>query len=241
MLNNLLKTGLLSIMIAATASVQAQQPTLGTPNTAAGSTVERRADNSMVFTLGRERVRERFPLSSSAGNSDRYIPRAAIKTNLLYLATTTPNVAVEFGLAPKWTLDLAAGLNPWDLNDRKGGIRHGLVQPELRYWFCERFEQHFIGLHGIYGQYEMADIDLSPIVDITAKRYNGWAAGAGISYGYHLPAGKRWAWEFTVGVGYLHLDYDRYTCGACSQLIGNEKQHYFGPTKAAVSLIFMIR
>lgn len=179
----------------------------------------------------------------SARIGDRtYLPKVGVKTNLLYLATTTPNIAVEFGLARRWTLDIAAGLNPWDLNSRKGGIRHGLVQPELRYWFCERFEKHFIGLHGLYGQYEIADIDI-PIIrkDLRGERYNGWGAGAGISYGYHLPMGGRWAWEFTVGAGYVYFEYDRYRCGDCDKKLGRKAKHYFGPTKAGVSLIFMIK
>ena len=171
-----------------------------------------------------------------------YYPRVAVKTNLLYLATTTPNLAVEFGLARKWTLDIAAGLNPWDLNSRKGGIRHGLIQPELRYWFCNRFERHFVGLHGIYGQYEIADIDLSPIGnDLRGSRYNGWGAGGGLSYGYHLPMGKRWGWEFTIGAGYVYLDYDKYRCGTCDQLLARKSKHYWGVTKAGVSLIYMLR
>ena len=171
-----------------------------------------------------------------------YLPKVGIKTNLLYLATTTPNVAVEFGLAPKWTLDIAAGLNPWTLNDRNGGIRHGLIQPEARYWFCQRFEKHFIGLHGIYGDYQIADIDLAPFGnDLTGKRYDGWGVGAGISYGYHLPMSSRWSWEFTVGVGYIYLEYNQYNCGACDTNLGKFKKDYFGPTKAGISLIYMIK
>lgn len=174
--------------------------------------------------------------------SNGYHPRIAVKTNLLYLATTTPNLAVEFGLGKKWTLDIAAGLNPWDLNSHKGGIRHGLIQPELRYWFCQRFEKHFVGLHGMYGQYEIADIDLKPFGnDLTGKRYNGWGAGAGLSYGYHLPMSSRWSWEFTAGLGYIYLDYDKYSCGTCETLIGDRQKHYFGPTKIGVSLIYMIK
>lgn len=183
-----------------------------------------------------------FFVSSGDVKTGAYLPKVAIKTNLLYLATTTPNIAVEFSVAPKWTIDIVAGLNPWDLNGRKGGIRHGLVQPEVRYWFCNRFEKHFIGLHGIYGQYEIADLDLSPFGnDLTDKRYNGWAAGVGISYGYHLPMGKRWGWEFTVGAGYLYLDYKKYNCGECDRYEGKQTKHYFGPTKAGISLIFMIK
>lgn len=176
-----------------------------------------------------------------AQNADHYLPRTAVKTNLLYLATTTPNIAVEFNLARKWTLDIAAGLNPWDLNNRNGGIRHGLIQPEARYWFCQRFEKHFVGLHGLYGRYQIADIHLSPLKNLTGKRRDGWGTGAGISYGYHLPMNKRWSWEFTIGGGYVYLDYKLYDCGECDTYKGKTTKHYFGPTKAGVSLIYMIK
>ena len=189
-----------------------------------------------------DEARSEYTFIPTGQVNEKYYPKFAIKTNLLYLATTTPNIALEFGLAPKWTLDVAIGLNPWTLNSDKGGIRHGLIQPELRYWFCQRFEKHFIGLHGIYGEYQIQNIDLAPFGnDLTGRRYDGWGAGAGISYGYHLPMGKRWAWEFTVGAGYIYLDYDKYNCGECDNKIGNRNKHYFGPTKAGVSLIFMIK
>ncbi len=181
-----------------------------------------------------------FFVSGSQVSQAQYLPKFGIKTNLLYLATTTPNIAVEFGLARKWTMDVVFGLNPWDLNDRNGGIRHWLVQPEFRYWFCQRFEKHFIGLHGIYGQYQIMDVKL-PFKDLTDERYDGWGAGAGISYGYHLPMAKRWAWEFTIGAGYIYFDYDKYSCGTCDRYAGNYNKHYFGPTKAGVSLIYMIK
>jgi Secretin and TonB N terminus short domain./Protein of unknown function (DUF3575). len=172
----------------------------------------------------------------------RYLPKAALKVNLLYLATTSLNIGAEFALARQWTFDLTTGINTWDLNGDKGGIRHWLVQPEIRYWFCNRFERHFVGLHGIGGQYQIQNIDLAPFGnDLTGKRYDGYAIGAGISYGYHLPMGKRWAWEFTVGAGYIYLDYDKYNCGECDNKIGKRTKDYFGPTKAGVSLIYMIR
>ena len=184
----------------------------------------------------------KYLLVKEQETAKEYYPGLAIKSNLLYWATASPNLAVEFGIARKWTLNILAGLNPWDLNSDKGGIRHGLVQPEIRYWFCNRFERHFVGLHGLYGRYEIANIDLSPIGnDLTGKRYKGWGAGGGISYGYHLPMGKRWGWEFTVGMGYLYLDYDKYSCDTCDKHLGTKAKHYFGPTKVGVSLLYMIK
>ena len=39
--------------------------------------------------------------------------KVALKTNLLYDATTTLNLGVEVNLARQWTLDLSGSLNPW--------------------------------------------------------------------------------------------------------------------------------
>ena len=168
-----------------------------------------------------------------------YMPKVAVKTNLLYLATTSLNGAMEFGLAKKWTLDVSAVYNPFRLQE-DGVNRFWLVQPELRYWFCQRFEKHFLGLHGLGGQFNIGQVDFLTNTFVN-HRYRGWGAGAGVAYGYHLPMSKRWSWEFTAGVGYVYLEYDKFRCEGCDQLVGRTKHHYFGPTKVGISLIYMIK
>ncbi|MGL5261004.1 MAG: DUF3575 domain-containing protein, partial [Bacteroides sp.] len=78
--------------------------------------------------------------------------KAAIKTNVLYDATTTFNLGVEFGLSPKWTLDVSGNYNPWTFDNNKKW-KHWFVQPEARYWLCEKFNGHFFGFHAHTGQY----------------------------------------------------------------------------------------
>ena len=82
--------------------------------------------------------------------------KVAVKTNLLYDVTTTLNVGVEFRVAPKWSIDLSGNYNPFNLGeDRK--MKHWLVQPEVRYWFCEAFNGHFLALHGLGGVFRFED------------------------------------------------------------------------------------
>ena len=69
--------------------------------------------------------------------NETYLPKFAIKTNALYWATSTPNLGFEVGLAKKITLDVSGNYNPWKFGDDRQ-IKHWLVQPELRYWLCER-------------------------------------------------------------------------------------------------------
>ncbi|PXV60098.1 uncharacterized protein DUF3575 [Dysgonomonas alginatilytica] len=163
--------------------------------------------------------------------------KVAYKTNLLYLATTTPNLAMEFSLSRKLTADIAGGYNPWDFSGNTS-LRHWLVQPELRYWPCQSFEGHFFGLHGIYGKFNVGE--LSFIHSMNDYIYKGSMYGGGISYGYHFPLKGKWSLELTAGVGYVHLDYDKYTCRGCLELQGSYKRNYIGPTKAGVSIIYMI-
>ena len=76
----------------------------------------------------------------------------AIKTNTLYWLTTTPNLGVELSLSKKTTLELVGAYNPWTFKDDKK-MHFWLAQPEVKYWFCEKFNGSFIGLHLHAAQY----------------------------------------------------------------------------------------
>lgn len=167
----------------------------------------------------------------------------AVKTNLLYWATTTPNAGLEFGLADKWTLDISGGYNPWTLSKEKNKkIKHWLVMPEARYWLCEKFNGHFFGLHTGYTFYNVSNVRI-PFVSKSTKehRYQGWAVGGGISYGYSWVVGKRLNIEANAGFGYFFTKFDKYNCATCGKFKGTRDKHYIGPTKAGLSLIYMIK
>lgn len=167
----------------------------------------------------------------------------AIKTNLLYDAAANINAGVEVGLAPKWTLDVSADYNGWTINDHKW--KHWFLQPEARYWFCDRFNKGFLAFHAIGGQYNIGNIphgfdflgtDLRKLAD---NRYQGWGLGAGIGIGYDVILGKHWNLEFEIAVGYVYLKYDRYKCADCGRKIDSGHHNYVGPTKAAINLVYL--
>lgn len=165
------------------------------------------------------------------------LPSFAIKTNALYWATTTPNLGIELGLSKKVTLDISGNYNPWNFGDNKK-LKHWLVQPELRYWLCERFNGHFFGLHGHYAEYNVANIKA---LGLENYRYEGSLYGGGISYGYHWILNNRWSIEATVGVGYAYLDYDKYKCESCGTKLKEDTKNYWGPTKAGINIIYIIK
>lgn len=168
----------------------------------------------------------------------------AIKTNVLYDATATINLGVEIGLAPKWTLDISGNLNAWS-KDEQTRWKHWLVQPEARYWFCDRFSRHFIGAHAIGGAFNLGGINnnLSFLGTnfsvLKEKRYQGYAYGGGIAYGFAFMLSEHINLELEAGFGYMYLDYDIYECGNCGRRIDEDTHHYVGPTKAAINLVFL--
>ena len=166
------------------------------------------------------------------------------KTNIIYDATSTINIGVETGLAPKWSLDLSGNINTWS-KDSQTKWKHYLVQPEARYWFCDRFSRHFIGAHLIGGAYNLCGIDnnisflgtdFSVLKD---KRYQGYAYGAGLAYGFAFMLSRHLNLELEAGFGYVCLDYDMFECSGCGQLSASGIHHYVGPTKAALNLVFL--
>ena len=163
-----------------------------------------------------------------------------VKTNIPYWGTATFNAEVEVRLAKKWTLELEAGLNPFDGKKDDGSygrsLKHLRLHPELRYWFCESFHKHFLGLHIPYLLYNVSDVKL---LGVENERSQGWGTGVGFSYGYQWLLSKHWNLEATVGVGYLYLDYDKYPCANCGSKIESGHKHYFGPTQAAVSIMYL--
>ena len=158
----------------------------------------------------------------------------AVKTNLLYDATLTPNLGVEMGLGKRTTAQLSYGLNPWKFSEGKS-MRHWQLMGEGRYWFCSKFNGHFLGVHTPYLLYNVADIKW---LGTEGERHQGWGAGAGISYGYSWLLSRHWNLEATVGVGYLYLKSDKYPCANCGRKQEGIKKHYFGPTQAAINLIY---
>lgn len=170
-----------------------------------------------------------------------------LKTNLLYGAGAfTPNLGVEIGLDRHMTLDVSGGYNWFNLNGSAKNNKklvHWIVQPELRYFLCEKFNGHFFGVHALYSQYNIGRYELPMLFGKGSKKYRfeGDAVGAGLSYGYQLILGKRWNMEFNIGVGYMHLNYDKYDCPKCGEKVSAETKNYFGPTKAGVSLIYIIK
>lgn len=169
----------------------------------------------------------------------------AVKTNLVADALANVNVGAEVGVAPKWTVELTGELNAWKFSHGRTW-KHWLVMPEARYWLCDRFSGHFFGAEAHAGQYNIGGFnghwnflgtDARKLKD---SRFQGWFAGAGVTYGYAWILDRHWNIEGEIGLGYSYTRYDRYPCATCGTKTESGKSHnYVGVTKAAINLVYL--
>ena len=179
----------------------------------------------------------------------------AVKTNGLYLATATPNLGLEAAMGERWTVEIEGGYNPWTFDVEKNmKIKHWLVSPELRYWFCNSFQGHFIGINGNYTHFNAGGLPVamppvfisldnagSRISDLQKSRVEGWAVGAGLTYGFAFPVSRRWNMELTAGFGWWYSVFDQYESRKCGLFQETVQIHALGPTSLGISFIYMIR
>ena len=170
--------------------------------------------------------------------------RVVLKHNVLLDVVHSPNLSLELGLTPKQTLDIQVGFNPFTYNSADNSkFRHITVQPEWRYWTCERFNGWFFGVHAHAGRFNAGNVTLPLNLFHTVQnaRYEGWFAGAGVGAGYQLPLSRRWSVEAELGLGYAYVDYDKFACGKCGTLQQDGNSHYFGVTRAGLSLVYVLK
>lgn len=184
-------------------------------------------------------------LSANQQDTDTpYRTVAAIKTNLLSDAFWTPSLSLELGLNDHWTLDFTGEYNNWDAWDNQKW-RHWTFQPELRYWFQESFNHWFVGIHGLGGEYNVGNLKhqlpffSGKLKELDKYRYQGSFIGGGIGLGYAWQWSKHWGMSAELGMGYMNMKADKFECEGCEKKLEEDlNHHYFGPTKAALNLIY---
>lgn len=168
--------------------------------------------------------------------------RIALKTNALYWATTTPNIGAELKVAPRWTLGLTAGYNPFTFSEN-AKLKHVLIEPEARYWLCSAYAGHFVGVNALYSHYNAGNIDVpfGIFPELDDHRFQGDIGAVGVLYGYSWMLGRRWSLEASIGIGVGVTHYKKYMCEVCGSQVDEDTRWLFMPTKLAVSVVYYIK
>ncbi|WP_321332222.1 DUF3575 domain-containing protein [uncultured Bacteroides sp.] len=167
----------------------------------------------------------------------------AVKTDVLSDAVFSPNLSLEFSLGGRLSLDVSGHYNPLGSQQDMHRWKHWIAQPELRLWRCRPFAGSFWGLHLLAGEYNIADTDLPLGLYKGTKRwrYEGFVMGVGLSYGHQWILSPHWGLEAELGAGFVRAGYDRYRCAHCGELLGSGHKNYLGPTRVALSVVYMLR
>lgn len=179
----------------------------------------------------------------------------AIKTNLLHDATMSPNIAIEYAFLPKWSFELPFSYNRWPSIDDMV-YKHAIVQPAVRYWFCERFNGWFVGIHGIGGR---ASFSNGPDFSQYYHKFPNFKdyylqraliLGGGASFGYDVALARHWNLEFELGIGYIYANGDlfkmendangkKYLPKNALPVVKEAEFDYVGPTKASIAIVYI--
>lgn len=162
-----------------------------------------------------------------------------LKTNMLYDALAVPNIGAEIYLGRNWSIS-GNWMYAWWKTDRKHWYwRTYGGDVAIRKWFGQKArEKPLTGHHvGLYGQIITYDFETGGRGYLADK----WSYAAGVEYGYSLPVGKRFNIDFTLGVGYMGGTYKEYLPDKeCYVWQSTKQRNWFGPTKAEISLVWLI-
>lgn len=171
----------------------------------------------------------------------------ALKTNMLYDILALPSIGAEFYLGKNLSIVGNWMYGWWDKDNVHRYWRAYGGDLALRWWFGKAaHEKPLIGHHlGLYGGVVTYDFEFGgrgvmgglpgrPLWD-RCNRY------AGIEYGYSLPIARRLNIDFTLGVGFMSGKYIKYVPHG-NKYLWQSTNHltWFGPTKAEISLVWLI-
>lgn len=158
-----------------------------------------------------------------------------VKTNVPAWALLWINVQGEIDIDRHWSFMLPIYYSGFNYFHSTRKYRTFTVLPEFRYWFRPDNQGFFVGVHGgisyyncsFDGQYRYQDHDKDTP-----------AYGGGIAAGFRFAPfrNKRWKVEFSAGMGYYRLDYDKFLNIKWGPRVDRKKKNLFCLDQIALSI-----
>lgn len=180
-----------------------------------------------------------------------YSPQAqaqAIKTNMPFLITGNPNIGVEWTVGRQLTVNVDAMWMPYMFKKHEEVFRVLSGSVDFRYYLNPKYyytndlwDGFYVGPYAMAGNFNIGLKEKDE--DKTSYRRRGWGLSAGITTGYKFYLSSRFRIDANIGVGYAHLQYDKYQLGgqyADFKLESKKTKSWIGPTKIGVSLVYNI-
>lgn len=167
--------------------------------------------------------------------------RLFLTTNMLYDAALTPNIGVGLCVTDRITVLADWMYARWSNRDKRRYWRIYGGDIEARYRIGRQNASSPLAGHHIGMYYSMACYDFQAGRSHRGVLSDKWNYAVGMSYTYSMPITTRLNIDFSLGVGYLWGMYKRHTpIDDCDVWLSTHKLGWFGPTKAGVSLVWLI-
>jgi hypothetical protein len=190
----------------------------------------------------------------------------ALRTNLLYDATLSPNLGVEVRLDSTWSAGINVGFNAWDIDKAKNKKwRHLLVSPNVRKYFGHKRDSLCVygfmknGTYGvlrdsvvtrrmqyfegniIYSHYNVgnANIPFGLYSAIKDRRLQGDLLALGAKYGYGWILARDWRIEAEAGVAIGYAWFKEYDCDHCGTYYGKGDRIFLLP-QLGINVVYII-
>lgn len=151
----------------------------------------------------------------------------SLRANLLRWATLTPDLGLEWHISDRWSLGVGGSWTSWSWNDKQRRYALWEVTPEVRYYIGKE-RRGYLGAMFKAGAFNYKFSE-------TGKQ--GDLVGGGLTGGYILPVGKRLSLDFSLGLGYLNADYEKYrVIDGVRVRQGSETKDWWGPVHAGITL-----
>lgn len=177
-------------------------------------------------------------------DSDR-VPqrRIALRTNLLYDATLSPNIGVDVRVDSTWTVGLLAGINAWDIDKEKNKKwRHMLFSLRARKFLNDSvFHKGYIETDVIYSHFNVGNVKFpfGLYKSVRDRRLQGDLVALGGKYGYSWILARNWRIEAEAGVAVGYAWFKEYDCPHCGTFLGNGDRIFLLP-QLGINIVYII-
>ena len=155
----------------------------------------------------------------------------SVRANLLRWASLTPDIGVEWRFKERWSLSVNGSWTSWEWDNKNRRYALWEVTPEIRHYLGEK-QRGYAGILFKAGQFNYKFSDTGRQGDIL---------GGGLTGGYVLPLNNGLSLDFSLGIGYLNADYEKYIIiDGVRVRQGSETKNWWGPVHAGVSLVWKL-
>ncbi len=167
----------------------------------------------------------------------------ALRNNLLYDATLTPNIGADIRIDSLWTIGAVVGINAWDIDKNTNKKwRHLAIAPNVRHWLNDSvFHKSYLEADLLYSHFNVGNtrIPFSLYDAVKEKRLQGDLFALGGKYGYSWILARHWRIEAEAGIAIGYAWFKEYECPTCGQQLGEGDRIFLLP-QLGINVVYII-